>query len=176
MVRCSLTHPLVLLPGLPHLTHVTSQPTLVTEEMNLSVSVWDPSEPHQSLGHRLISLCPPPPSSPLNHLTPAAESWCVSALMKTLGREAISHLIPSNTLDIFQHLEMAHRLVLFGVWRLVAPLLSGTENAKWFMWNCGNYKLYLVDFDIRWRGTVALTQVLGAVNHISLLVYLFIWT
>lgn len=91
----------------PHLTRVTSQPTLVTEEINLSVSVWGPSEP---------SPPPPPSSSPLNHLAPAAETWCVSALMKTLGGEAISHSIPSNTLDMFQHLEMEHRLVLFGVW------------------------------------------------------------
>lgn len=40
--------------------------------------------------------------------------------MKTLRGEAISHLILSNTLDMFHHLEMEHSLVLF----VAAPLLK----------------------------------------------------
>lgn len=127
--QTSNPHP--LRKALPYLTHVTSQPSLVTEEMNLSVSLRDPSEPHKT-PHRPpphFSLLPPS-FSLLNHLTPAVQSRCVSALMKTLGGEAISHLIPSNTLDMFRHLKMWHRLVLFGVW---LHLCCGKQSRKWVM-------------------------------------------
>lgn len=38
------SHPLY--QAVPHVTRVSSQATFVTEEMNLSVSVSDPPEPH----------------------------------------------------------------------------------------------------------------------------------
>lgn len=48
---------------------------------------------------------------------PRSCCWeCFAALMKTLGGEAISHLIPSNTLDMFEHLKMECRPVQRRVW------------------------------------------------------------
>lgn len=75
-------------PALPHETRVTSQPTLVTEEMNLSVCVWNLSVPHQSPHLCLISPCP---LHPLSSQPPCSSCWEVVRFSSKTWEESPFH-------------------------------------------------------------------------------------
>lgn len=136
--------------------------------------MWDPSEPHQSHCCCLISLCPLHP--PLHSTTSLLLLRVgVSALMKTLGGEAISHLIPSNTLDMFQHSGMGHRLVLFGVW---LGLCCGKRSAKWVMYiNClqAREKLEVVFFRYEMKGDCATHSSASCSSNLCVCFYELKW-